>query len=168
MNRPLTNSADRDGVARQESLDRSLRPGWLTNPDDRDHEADAAEAGDTAAGRDSTAARRDQDAAAREREVAGCLATAHQRLDEADMYDARLWAVGLADVEAARAEHAAKGTEASRIALTEAEVACEAQTVLLIRCSLERQAIREDLDRIAQHLAAARLLAAGQGHIPAS
>lgn len=137
-----------------------IPPAWWNSAADRDRQADqadeAARARDQdAADRDATAVRRDDAATDREREATSWMMAAHQRLIDADIADARLWAMALAGVDAARGEHAKDGTEASRLGLVEAEAASEAQTVPLIRSSLERRSVRDDLDHAAQHLAAA-------------
>ncbi|HEX8082125.1 MAG TPA: hypothetical protein VF557_18075 [Jatrophihabitans sp.] len=141
---------------------RRTRPAWWISAADRDREADradeAARLRDQAAEEhDASAARRDEAATGREREAAGWTTAAHQRLNDADRQDGKLWAAALAVVEAARAEHVAAGTEASRHSLIEAEARSEAQTGPLIAASIERHAIRDDLHHVAQHLAAAAI-----------
>ncbi len=136
------------------------RPAWWKTAEERDRQADeadeAARARDAAASdRDAAAARRDEAAVSREQDAAGWLVAAQRRLVAADIREAELWAASIADVESARAAHTAAGTEESRVALIEAEAECEARTGLLIRSGIERQAVREDLEYIAQHLAAA-------------
>lgn len=138
---------------------RPLRPAWWRTAEDHDRQADQADEAarlrdHAATDRDAAAARRDDDAVSREQDAAGWLVAAQRRLMAADIRDADLWAASIGDVDSARAAHTAAGTEASRVALLEAEAECEARTGLLIRSGIERQAVREDLDHIAQHLAA--------------
>lgn len=140
--------------------ERRHRPTWWKSAADHDRQADqadeAARVRDQAADEhDETAAQRDDAATGREREAAGWTMAAHQRLTDADLHEGKLWVVALEGVEAARAVHAAAGTEASHHALIAAEAGCEAQTGPLIAASIQRQAIRDDLDHVAQHLAAA-------------
>jgi hypothetical protein len=141
---------------------RRTRPAWWNSAAHRDREANRADEAacirdQAAEEHDGIAARRDEAATDREREAAGWTMAAHQRLNDADLQDGKLWAAALAVVEAARAEHAAVGTEASRHALIEVEAGSEAQTGLLIAASIQRHAIRDDLDHVAQHLAAAAI-----------
>jgi ABC-type phosphate transport system auxiliary subunit len=76
-------------------------------------------------------------------------------LIRADSRDARLWAEAIAAVEGARDAHAANPTEATKVALAEAEARIDERTIILIGSGLERDEIRTDLDHASSDLAAA-------------
>lgn len=136
------------------------RPPWWATADNRDQQAtkddDAATTRDgEATGRDADASRRDQAGGARERDAADAIALAQRRLISGDVEDAHRWAEGTAAVEAARAAHVLSGSPQSAAALEQAEAAFGDDMAELVRAGMQRREVREDLDRAAQHLAAA-------------
>lgn len=136
------------------------RPPWWVTADDRDKQgARADEAAtirdDAATDRDTEAVRRDKTAEARESEAASAITLAQRRLINGDVEDAHRWAEGTATVETARAAHTLSGSPETAAALAQAEAAFESEMAELVRAGMERREVREDLDRAAQHLAAA-------------
>jgi len=135
------------------------RPPWWVGAEDRDRHAQAADQAaqdrdQEAASRDQGAAEREQNAAHRDDEAAAWMRAAHRRLIHAGSEEARRWAEAIAAVEAARAADDDGSTDETRTASIRAEAECEAQTAQIIWSGIERQTVRDDLARVAQHLAA--------------
>lgn len=136
------------------------RPPWWVTAEDRDQQAvkadEAATARDEAAAdRDTQASDRDHAADARERDAESAIVRAQRRLIRGDVEDAQRWAAGIAAVEAAQKAHNIGGTAETAAALNQAEAVLEEQIADLVRASMERREVREDLDNAVQHVAAA-------------